>query len=352
MKTAGFAVQPGRRGCEKLVRAHAVVMYEMELAKPAMKPAALFLSSGDVLADRRYERAKAYAAEGDRAAAADLLMQALERTPAFASGWFMLGEIRAEGGDRAGAIEAFRAALAADPSDRHGAALHLARLAAADPAAAMTPGYVRSLFDQYAEHFDQALVEGLGYRGPGLLREALRLACAARRRPFRFARAIDLGCGTGFVAKALRDCCDTILGVDLSPAMAAMARRKGVYADVVVGDLTDFLAAQPEGSCDLVVAGDAFVYLADLGPVCRAVVRALAADGLFAFTVETHADNGVVLGNKLRYAHGAAHVRTALAAAGLAPIALESASTRNENGVAVPGLIVIAGHNASPNQPR
>ena len=64
-----------------------------------MRPAALFLSSGDVLADRRYELAKAYAAEGDRAAAADLLMQTLERAPAFASAWFALGEIRAQGGD-------------------------------------------------------------------------------------------------------------------------------------------------------------------------------------------------------------------------------------------------------------
>jgi predicted TPR repeat methyltransferase len=326
-------------------------MYEMRRAKPAMKPAALFLSSGDVLADRRYERAKAYAAEGHRTAAIDLLLQALERAPTFASAWFALGEIRAAGGDRAGAIEAFRGALSADLSDRHGAALRLARLGAADPTAAMTPGYVRSLFDQYAPHFDHALVDGLGYRGPELLREALDLACAARPRPFRFARAFDLGCGTGLVAEALRENCGKIIGVDLSPAMAAAARRKGVYADVVVGDLVDFLAAQPQDSCDLVVAGDAFVYLAHLGPVCRAVVRVLVPGGLFAFTIETHASDDVVLANKLRYAHGADHVRKALTAAGLAPIAFKSASTRNENGVPVPGLIVIAGRTPSPNQP-
>jgi predicted TPR repeat methyltransferase len=326
-----------------------VFMYETATAKPAaMKPAALFLSSGDVLADARYERAKAYAAEGDRAAAADLLMQALERAPRFASAWFALGEIRADTGDRAGAIAAFRAGLAADPSDRHGAALHLARLGAADAAAAMAPGYVRSLFDQYAANFEQALVEGLGYRGPDLLREALRAACAARSRPFHFARAIDLGCGTGLVAEALHAQCDTIVGVDLSPAMAAAARRKGVYADVVVGDLTDFVAAQPEHSCDLIVAGDAFVYLADLAPVCRAAARVLAPDGLFAFTVETHAGKGVVLGEKLRYAHGADHVRAALEAAGLTSFAFDEVATRTENGVPVPGLLVIAGYNPSP----
>jgi predicted TPR repeat methyltransferase len=307
-----------------------------------MKSTALFLSSGDVLADRRYELAKTYAAEGDRAAAVDLFMQALERAPNFASAWFALGDIRAQGNDRDGAVEAFRAALAADPSDRHGAALQLARLSVADPAAAMTPAYVRSLFDQYAANFDEALVKGLGYRGPQMLREALRAVAAMRHRPFRFARALDLGCGTGLVGEALRECCDAIIGVDLSPAMAAAARRKGVHADVVVGDMVDFITSQVGGSFDLVVAGDALVYVADLAPVCRGVAHALAPDGLFAFTLETHAGSGVVLGEKLRYAHGADHVRAALKAAGLVPLKLEKAATRTENGVPVPGLLAIA----------
>jgi predicted TPR repeat methyltransferase len=308
-----------------------------------MKPPALFLSSGDVLADRRYDRAKAHAAEGDVATAADLLAQALERAPGFASAWFALGEIRAQGGDRAGAVAAFRAARAADPADRHGAALHLARLGAAEPAAAMAPAYVRALFDQYAPDFDRALVEGLGYRGPMVLCEALRAVAAARHRPFRFERAVDLGCGTGLVAEALRDCCGAIAGVDLSPAMVAAARRKGLYAEIAVGDMVAFIAGRAKGCCDLVVAGDAFVYLADLAPVCRAVARALAPGGLFAFTVETHAGTGVVLGEKLRYVHDADHVRGALTAAGLVPFALDPASTRSESGAPAPGLVVVAG---------
>jgi predicted TPR repeat methyltransferase len=312
-----------------------------------MQAPALFLSSGDVLADRRYDRAMAYAVDGDLAAAADLLAQALERAPQFASAWFALGEIRARGRDHAGAVAAFRAALAADPADRHGAALNLARLGAAEPTAAMAPAYVRSLFDQYAPNFDQALVEGLDYRGPALLRTALETVAAARQRPLQFARAVDLGCGTGLVAEALRAICGAIVGVDLSPAMTAAARRKAVYPEVAVGDMVEFIAGQAAGSCDLVVAGDAFVYLADLKPVCGAVARALVPDGLFAFTVETHAGTGVVLGEKLRYAHGANHVRAALEATGLVAFALDPVSTRTENNLPVPGLLVIAGYSPS-----
>src|SRR5262245_24985287 len=53
---------------------------------------ALFITSGDLIADRRYEMARAYAADGDLAAAADLYAQAAELSPGFASAWFALGE--------------------------------------------------------------------------------------------------------------------------------------------------------------------------------------------------------------------------------------------------------------------
>jgi len=50
-------------------------------------PARLFLSSGDLIADRRYEFARDLQLKGDLAAAADLLDQAVELAPAFMSAW-------------------------------------------------------------------------------------------------------------------------------------------------------------------------------------------------------------------------------------------------------------------------
>jgi predicted TPR repeat methyltransferase len=70
------------------------------------------------------------------------------------------------------------------------------------------------------------------------------------------------------------------------------------------------------------------------------VARVLAPGGLFAFTVETHAGEGVELGPKLRFAHGENHVRAALS--GLRLLSVTPASTRNEAGAPVPGLIVVA----------
>src|ERR1700742_2141991 len=110
----------------------------------------LFISSGDLIADRRYDLARGYAVDGDLAAAADLYAQAVELEPRFASAWFALGEAREALGDRDAARAAFERAVAADPDDRHGAALRLTRLGGADPAREALHGYVRTLFDQYA----------------------------------------------------------------------------------------------------------------------------------------------------------------------------------------------------------
>src|SRR5215467_11515617 len=90
-------------------------------------PARLFLSSGDLLADRRYEFARDLQLKGDLPAAADLLEQAVELAPNFASAWFTLGEIRQQLGENDKAIAAFRKARESDPEDRHGAAVWLMR---------------------------------------------------------------------------------------------------------------------------------------------------------------------------------------------------------------------------------
>jgi predicted TPR repeat methyltransferase len=297
----------------------------------------LFISSGDLIADRRYDFARGYAAAGDLSAAADLYAQAVERAPHFASAWFALGEAREALGDRDGARAAFERAKAADPQDRHGAALHLARLTGTDPATAALHAYVRTLFDQYAPRFDRALAD-LSYAAPALLRDA-----ATRHAP-RFGTMLDLGCGTGLAGAAFRPHVDWLVGVDLSPKMIDAARQKGIYDRLHVADIQSFLAAQrAEGAAfHLVIAADVFAYVADLAEVCAAAAQVLAGDGLFGFTVETHDGEGAIVGAKMRYAHSAGFVRAAITEAGLTLLDLTPASSRTENRAPVPGLLVVA----------
>ncbi len=304
-----------------------------------MQPLPIHLPSGHLLADRRFEWARDLAAKGDLAGAADLLMQALELAPFYAAAWFTLGELREKLGDHDGAIAAFAQARAADPQDRHGASLHLIRLGA-QPAAAMPESYVRTLFDGYAPDFDQALRQGLGYRAPELLLRAVE-ASGAR---MKFGSVLDLGCGTGLAGAAFRPYCDWLVGVDLSPAMLAQARAKGLYDRLAEGDVAAFLASEAAAKAryHLILAADVFMYLDALTPVLTAAVQVAAPSATIAFSVETHDGDGVLLRETLRYAHGAAHVRTALATAGLKLVSLDSAATRREKNVPVLGLIVVA----------
>jgi predicted TPR repeat methyltransferase len=307
----------------------------------AMQTGPLFVSSGDLIADRRYKWALDHAARGDFAGAADILVQTLELAPAFATAWFALGAIRERLGDRAGAIAAFAAARDHDSEDYHGARLQLARLGAGEVMPAMTETYVRRLFDQHAGRYDAALTEHLDYRAPALLRDAVEDAMRAAGRPVQFASMLDLGCGTGLAGAAFRAHVGRLAGVDISPAMIAQARAKEIYDRLAVAEILDFLAREPAHAHDLVLAADVLVYVSDLGPVALAVARVLAGPGLFAFTVETHRGEGVRLQETLRYAHGADHLRTALAGAGLALVQLAEVSARSENGVPVPGLLAI-----------
>lgn len=305
--------------------------------------AQLSQSSGDPAHDRRLEWARAYLSEGDAETAAGMLADLTAEAPHFLAAWFLLGEARESAGDRDGAAQAYRATLARDPQDGLGAGARLARLGARPAQGALSPAFVQSLFDQYAPRFDTALREGLSYRGPELLLEALRTVDGRTS----FSRVLDLGCGTGLAAPLLAPLLHTeggqIIGVDLSPGMARQAVALGLYARVEVADMVAFLSAEPAQGADLIIAADAFCYLDDLAPVLEAARRVMRDDGRLAFSVETHDGAGMILKDTLRYAHGAPLVSRAVAEAGFALRLLQPAATRTEKGVPVPGLLCIAG---------
>ncbi|MFG1409878.1 methyltransferase domain-containing protein [Xanthobacter sp. VTT E-85241] len=298
--------------------------------------------SGDPALHRRLDWARAYLDDGEAQVAGDMLADLVAEAPHFIAAWFLLGEARAAAGDGAGAIEAYENVLARDDADMLGAGLRLARLGARGVGDAMSPAFVRTLFDQYAPRFDTALREGLAYRGPEVLDAAVRTACTAAGVPPHFHRAIDLGCGTGLAAPVFAPMVEALVGVDLSPAMIEKARHLGLYAALEAGEMVAFLKGQPAGGADLVLAADALCYLGTLEGVFHAAARALAPASWLAFTLETHDGAGMILRDTLRYAHGRAHVADTLTTAGFVPSVLDPVSTRTEKGVPVPGLVCVA----------
>jgi predicted TPR repeat methyltransferase len=298
-------------------------------------------TSGDPLADRRYGYGAMLRGAGDLAAAADLFAQTIDLAPRWVAAWVVLAETRLELGDAPGALEAWRAALALDPSDPFGIELKLA-LNGLLPAPQTPPeGYVRALFDDYAPGFEAALVGQLGYCAP----LAIGAAVNAARPGARFARVLDLGCGTGLTGEVLRGRAAWLEGVDLSPGMVDQARAKRVFDALHTDEALRFLAGPesvPRRRFDLIAAGDMAPYLGDLTALFGLVARVLEPGGLLVLSVELALEGdgrGWALQPSMRYSHSAAYLTGCAEAAGLAVLAIDPLTLRLDRGEPVAGAV-------------
>jgi ubiquinone/menaquinone biosynthesis C-methylase UbiE len=111
---------------------------------------------------------------------------------------------------------------------------------------------------------------------------------------------LDLGCGTGRVAASVAPEAAATLGLDLSPAMIAEARRR--HGDVprlrfaVTGGGN--LAGLPDAGFDLVLAVDVFPYVVQAGGSLAAdmlaeIARVLRPQGRLALLNFAYGDAGV-----------------------------------------------------------
>jgi predicted TPR repeat methyltransferase len=283
----------------------------------------------------------------DFARAVDLAEAARRAGAADACVFGLLGHALSILGRHADASEAYVEALKLAPEDVY--VRHLVRASGLLPQSTRAPAaYVEAVFDGYADRFESHLID-LGYRVPGLIRNALR---AHWPDSVPIGSVLDLGCGTGLVAVALSDfAIGRLTGVDLSSAMLAEARAKGLYHDLVHADLADMLTDSSE-RWDIILAADVLNYFGDLDAVLAGVASRLRSGGRFvaSFELLSCGDDAPCENWRLhtqgRFAHAAAYVAGAACAAGLQVVSFAEESLRCETGVAVNGLLAVFGRGA------
>ncbi|HEB51286.1 MAG TPA: tetratricopeptide repeat protein [Desulfobulbus sp.] len=262
---------------------------------------------------------------GEAEKAVAVYEELLERDPGYTPALNNLAYLHHLLGHHDRARDLYRRLLAARPG--HPAASHM--LAALEGrAVAEPPGdYVRDLFDQFSEYFEEKLLEKLGYRVPFLLHELL---VELTGDPVRYGRAIDLGCGTGLVGETFRSTCDHLTGIDLSPRMIEVAAGKQVYDRLAVSDLVPYLE-RSKTPYDLLVAADVLIYLGDLAPLFEAAFRAAGKGAFFVFSTE-RGESGWALRPTGRYAHGRDYIAGMAAATGWQVAAERESGLRREGG--------------------
>lgn len=233
------------------------------------------------------------------------------------------------------AIFAYRQVLARDPA--HATARHMVAAMTGETPSAAPDDFVRRLFDDYAGHFEGHLTGALAY-DPQRVVDVLRRAAGEERR---FARALDLGCGTGLAAPMLRPIVGHLTGIDLSPGMIERAEAKGSYDALAVAGLEPFLAL-PGPAFDLFFAADVFVYVGALDKVFAKAAARAEPGAWFAFSVEAADGDDLVLRPTGRYAHSLGYLSKAMAASGWQLRVSEPVDVRTENGVPIPGHAVAA----------
>ncbi|NLU67759.1 methyltransferase domain-containing protein [Streptomyces sp. HNM0574] len=99
-------------------------------------------------------------------------------------------------------------------------------------------------------------------------------------------RVLDAGCGSGPLTAALRERGAHVTGVDVSPAMLELARRRlGEDADLHLADLAGRLPFA-DGAFDVVVSSLVLHYLEDWGPTLAELRRVLGPGGRLVASVD------------------------------------------------------------------
>lgn len=152
-----------------------------------------------------------------------------------------------------------------------------------------TKEYICSEFNEFAETFENSLVNVLSYSAHKNLVKYLFDKIDTSKKY----NILDIGCGTGLVGKELKAIAEVLVGVDLSSNMLKEAQKKEVYTDLVEDEIENFLEKQAQNSFDIITSTDVFIYIGELEKTFEKSSKVLKEGGLLTFSIELEENRDV-----------------------------------------------------------
>lgn len=202
---------------------------------------------------------------------------------------------------------------------------------------ASPPDYITSLFDAYADHYDAHLLKALDYQVPGLLYSAI---ASVTKLPTMRWDILDLGCGTGLCGEVFKTTAHTLVGIDLSSKMLAIAKQKQIYTELISTDIFTYLL-DITTQFDLIIAGDVFVYIGDLEKIFSMIKTALREKALFAFNTEISETEDFRMNQSGRFIHSKKYIDELAQKLGFQILFYQTPITRLQNNEPVYGHLYV-----------
>lgn len=253
--------------------------------------------------------------------------RALELQPENWDAWYDYGDLCLSVGKRADARVAFENYFRANQDDAEVEHLLIA-LRDETPPERASDRTVQKIYKDFAWSYDRRMRDDLEYKGPERLFESIKSVIGDASG----LQVLDIGCGSGFTGQVLKPIAARIIGVDLSPDMIELAKKREIYDALEVAEITEWLEKSDQ-AFDLISCCDCLIYFGDLKRITKAAAQRLKPGGIFALTTESGPTFPFRITDTGRYEHHPDHIRDAAAAAGLSVAVLDQAFMRYEYGV-------------------
>ncbi len=139
----------------------------------------------------------------------------------------------------------------------------------------------RALYRDWAQTYDQTMLQGLNYQSPATVADLLSRHLANRQ-----GAVLDVGCGTGLAGQSLSGYGFQVIdGLDVSPEMMQVAARRGVYRHFLQADLHARLDI-PDAAYDGALGCGIFTHGHVDARCLDELFRVLKPGAPFAFTVK------------------------------------------------------------------